>query len=430
MDICEFGTWSEVLTTNFDLCFEKVLRNISGKVTHLHGSMEIPGSLVLTIQSMGRGLPLHSAQLIRKLHESKNLLFIGYSGFDADILDALQSVDGAPVYWLCRDNEMAGVSIRAREFIKNVGGVSIIGDLHQLFNEIRMMMGLQAITPDPCQCVPNWEKHVSEGIEYLPLGDRARFVARICLEANDLNNAIKAYHLSIERTKSLALKAKALINLSFVFYMMRNMEKMRYLSNEAMHYAKAAKNSRYIAHATNNIGLSFIEGNTDDIYKSISYFEKAVRLHEILANNEYKRPDNLRGAAQSLNNLGLAYTRLDKPTEAASAFLRSISIKAEIGDLIGKAISSANLAQIECQQGDWINGIRRHQESMNLLRHFSKLISVGYFTGQMGICFAGAGKREEAKSLLQEALSIYKSVDGPKKELEKFEGKLAELLQG
>jgi tetratricopeptide (TPR) repeat protein len=429
MDLCQLGMWSEVLTTNFDICLEKTVPIISGKVTHLHGSMENPGSLVLTIQSIGSGLPLHIVQIIRKVHQSKNLLFIGYSGYDADILDVLQSVDGKPVFWLCQDNEMAGISRRAGEFIKNVGGVSIIGDLLILLNEIRMLIGLQVIPTGQCNCVLNWEQHVSEGIEYLPLGDRARFVARICLEANDHKNAIKAYHLSIEKTKSPVLKSKALGNLSFVFYMMRNMEKLRSLSLKALHYAKVAKNPRHFAHAINNIGLSFIEGNTDDLHKSISYFEKAAIIHEKLANNAYKRPENLRGASQSLNNLGVAYTRLNKPTEAVNAFLRSISIKDELGDLIGKAISSANLAHIECRQGDWINGIKRHQDSIKILRHFSKLISVGYFTGQMGICFADAGKKEEARSLLKEAISIFKFVDGPKKELEKFESKLAELLQ-
>jgi hypothetical protein len=62
------------------------------------------------------------------------------------------------------------------------------------------------------------------------------------------------------------------------------------------------------------------------------------------------------------------------------------------------------------------------------LRHFSKFVSVGYFTGKMGICFANSGKRKEAQTLLQEAISIYKSVGGPKKELEEFESNLAAII--
>lgn len=427
--ILELGVWSEILTTNFDSCFEKSAPDNYRKVIHLHGSIENPKSLVLTIERIGMGLPHQLAEHLRKLHRSKNMFFIGYSGYDADVLDVLESIDGKPVYWLCMDNQMAGVSIRAKEFIKRVDGVSIIGDLQQLLNEIRILTHLPEVSHGQCRCIYNWQQHVSNGIEYFPLGDRARFVARICLEGNDLDNAIKAYSLAIKASKSDTLKAKALCNLAFVYYMKRDMEKVRTLSLRGRELGLRSKNARFIAAGLNNIGLSFLDGNKDEICKALSYFQEAVYINEKLANNGYRRNNNLRAAAQSLNNIGLVYTKLKRYKEAKDAFLRSIAIKEEYGDLIGKAISSANLSQLECEEGDWIIGFKRHEESIDILLHFSKLISVGYFRGKMGICLANMGRYEEAEKLLEEAVTIYKSVNGPKNELCEFKSKLALVRQ-
>lgn len=97
----ELGVWSEVLTTNFDSCLEKAGLDSPIEVNHLHGSIDNPQSLVLTIERIGIGLPNQLEERLRKLHRSKNILFIGYSGYDADVLDVLESVGGKPVYWLC-----------------------------------------------------------------------------------------------------------------------------------------------------------------------------------------------------------------------------------------------------------------------------------------------------------------------------------------
>lgn len=301
--------------------------------------------------------------------------------------------------------------------------------MHQLLNTIRALTDLPAVAHGQCRCVSNWRQHVSNGVEFLPLGDRARFVARICLEGNDLDSAIQAYSLAIESSKSHTLKASAFCNLAFVYYMKRDMEKVRTVSLHGREMAIKAKNALFIAHAVNNIGLSFSEGGKDDLCKALSYFQEAAHIHQNLANNGYLRKKSLRGAAQSLNNIGLVCTKLKRSKEARYAFYRSMAIKEEYGDLIGKAISSANLSQLECEEGDWVIGLKRHEEAIEMLRQFSKLISVGYFRGKIGICLANAGRHKEAQPFLEEAISIYTSVDGPKKELYEFKSKLALVRQ-
>lgn len=416
-DLSNKGICNEIITTNFDICIEKSCSSIANSVIHLHGSISDPNSLILTIGGIGRGLPNHIADSLRELHRNKILLFLGYSGYDSDILDVLESVNGKPIYWLSLDDNMLGVSSRAKDLIKKVSGVAIIGDITELLYEIRRLAYLETNCNIKCSCNPNWSQVIERSVGKLPIGDRARYVARICLEANDLDNAITAYNIALNNTRNYTIKAKILVNLSFVYYMKRDIASLRELAYKAKQYGLMGKNATFVAHAYNNIGISYLYQQEPDPLLALTYFLKAALIHEQLVLNGFKKMQNLRGAAQSYNNIGLAHMKVNNYINAKNAFQKSIKLKEELGDLIGKAISSLSLAQLECEHNDLEHGLKRHFDSIRTLQEFSKLVSIGYFKGELGKFFYSSGNLKDAENFLKEAVAIYKSVDGPKEEL-------------
>lgn len=94
----EMGVFKKILTTNFDLCIEKASGISPHYVEHLHGSVEEHDSLVVTIERIGQGLPSKHSDSLKRIHNENNLLFIGYSGNDPDIMEILLATHGKPIF--------------------------------------------------------------------------------------------------------------------------------------------------------------------------------------------------------------------------------------------------------------------------------------------------------------------------------------------
>ena len=327
----EMGIFRKILTTNFDHCIERASENSLHNVEHLHGSVGDHDSLVVTIERMGKGLPLQHSDSIKRLHKKYNLLFLGYSGNDPDIMEILLATKGKPVFWLCVDRDMNSISDSAKRLISQSKGTIIIGNMKAFNHILCSMTNSDLIAISDCECKINWQSHIKNYVGKLPSSMRERFVARICLEANMLPQAIKAYSMAIRDERSNRQKAKNSVNLAFAYYIQRDYLQTRRIAKQALSFAMTSKDARSVAHAYNSLGLSYLDGTSQELLKAYSYFKKAARIHNSLANNGKHVNRNLRGNAQSLNNLGLVCMKINKRAEAIESFQTSIKLKKKTG---------------------------------------------------------------------------------------------------
>lgn len=87
---------AELITVNMDTLIEAA----GGSVWHLHGRWDDPESVVTTVRQYADGLsPKVQGELLETLRE-RNVLVLGYSGRDTDVMPLLMRSTSAQLHWL------------------------------------------------------------------------------------------------------------------------------------------------------------------------------------------------------------------------------------------------------------------------------------------------------------------------------------------
>lgn len=87
---------AEQITLNMDTLIEAA----GGEAWHLHGRWDDPSSIVTTVRQYADGLPVSDQQRLEKALNGKNVLVIGYSGRDTDVMPVLMRSSPARVHWM------------------------------------------------------------------------------------------------------------------------------------------------------------------------------------------------------------------------------------------------------------------------------------------------------------------------------------------
>jgi tetratricopeptide (TPR) repeat protein len=95
-----------IITTNQDVLLEKAARLVRKRlhVRHLHGDCRHPRRIVARLSQYVHGLPPESFAAIRDLVAGGELVVIGYSGRDLDVMQALLQTSPASVTWVSRSH--------------------------------------------------------------------------------------------------------------------------------------------------------------------------------------------------------------------------------------------------------------------------------------------------------------------------------------
>jgi tetratricopeptide (TPR) repeat protein len=92
----------------------------------------------------------------------------------------------------------------------------------------------------------------------------------------------------------------------------------------------------------------------------------AVDEHLVRALVLYKRGRNRFGEAETVNALGVAYSRLGQPVDAREQFTKAVALRRALGDRRGVASSLRNLAQLATVQGDFAQAQAHLDEARTL----------------------------------------------------------------
>jgi tetratricopeptide (TPR) repeat protein len=146
------------------------------------------------------------------------------------------------------------------------------------------------------------------------------------------NTKIDSLSNLINENKHDTIKVKALIDLSEILYI-SDLDTVIKLSEEVIAICNAnlqndisATERRSFlmskAGAYNNIG--FIYDDKGDVINALEYYHRSLSIREEL--------DDKFGIAVSLNNIGIIYIKQGEPEQALEYYLKSLQVKQQTGD--------------------------------------------------------------------------------------------------
>jgi DNA-binding SARP family transcriptional activator len=166
----------------------------------------------------------------------------------------------------------------------------------------------------------------------------------------------------------------------------------------ALDSARHVGNRQAEAWVLNNLGEAL--GITGDS-EGISCLEQALAIsHEV--------GDRI-GEARATNNLANIYLKLGRPEEAVDLLRRALDLNRELGYRFGEGVDLVNL-------GDALLGLDRAEEAIDYLQQARRTFAeieeadgTGYALYWLGCCYASLGREAEALDCLRQALASHQT---------------------
>jgi len=166
---------------------------------------------------------------------------------------------------------------------------------------------------------------------------------------------------------------------------------------EALDLERDLANESMQAICLNNIGTVYSEkGQYED---SLTYYQQALQLRE-----KSKAPQDI---VEAVHNLGEIHADMGQYDKAIAYYLRALDLRRSMNDQRGAAIESYGLGMLFVFQGRFGAAIKSEEEALKTFRNIQdKTAWMAQVLGGMSETLILAGRGDEAKSYLDEALSL------------------------
>ncbi|HEY1897336.1 MAG TPA: tetratricopeptide repeat protein, partial [Terracidiphilus sp.] len=166
---------------------------------------------------------------------------------------------------------------------------------------------------------------------------------------------------------------------------------------EALELEREIGNESMQAVCLNNIGSVYSEkGQYED---ALTYLQQVLQLGE-----KSKIPQDI---VNALHNLGQALTSMGEYDQAISYYMRALELRRSINDMRGAALESYGLGGLFDYQGRFGAAIHSKEEALKTFRDLKdRTFWMGEILGGYGQALILAGRMDEAKSSLDEALGL------------------------
>ena len=118
----------------------------------------------------------------------------------------------------------------------------------------------------------------------------------------------------------------------------------------------------------------------------------------------YKRARNTFGEAETVNAMGVAYSRLGQTTEAAEQFGKAVELRRALDDRRGVASSLRNLAQLAIVQGRFDEALEQLEEAKNLFTSLGDAEGLGAVENELGLLAEERGDFPAAQAAFRRVL--------------------------
>ncbi|MGD0792976.1 MAG: tetratricopeptide repeat protein [Terriglobales bacterium] len=184
---------------------------------------------------------------------------------------------------------------------------------------------------------------------------------------------------------------------------------------EALELERDIGNESLQAICLNNIGSVYSEKNQYD--DALTYFQQALQLRE-----KSKVPQDI---VEAVHNLGQVLGGMGQYDQAISYYMRALDLRRSMNDPRGTALESYGLGTVFDYQGRFGAAINSEQDALKIFRDLKdKTFWMAEMLGGYGEALILAGRGDEAKSSLDEALSLSRELknDGVVAQTLGFEG--------
>jgi two-component sensor histidine kinase/Tfp pilus assembly protein PilF len=224
------------------------------------------------------------------------------------------------------------------------------------------------------------------------------------------NTKIDSLSYLINENKYDTLKVKALIELSEILYI-SDLDTVIKLSEEVISICNdnlqddlsdAERRSFLMSKsgAYNNIG--FIYDDKGDVIKALEYYHKSLSIREDL--------DDKLGIAVSLNNIGIIYIKQGEPEQALEYYLKSLKVKQQLGDKKSMATSLNNIAAVYKESGNPHKAIEYYTKSLLIREEIKDEKGIAVTLNNMGTLYKDRGSLDTALNYYTKALKIREKI--------------------
>jgi tetratricopeptide (TPR) repeat protein len=344
LGLCEsFGV--PIATTNFEHLIEGAGES-QQNILHLHGSLGDTASLVIRLNQVGRTIPLLIAKAFLRFVKRKAILIVGYSGRDSDVMRRIDKSEAEEIFWLLFSHSDRAVIAAGSCALRTRCAV---GDAQVLVAEFRKRLRvspryynshLQESTDQEVQrqsILSDWQTQLSTGRRYIA-------IAAVLMLANNFTAASQLLNKGLNVLRNTQEWEQYLVGAAAIFRLTAHFDEGLDCISKALARAENLQGSLF-SRALNVSGLLLLEKTVPEPSLARERFKQAVeQLHNKIGSRDLLAENDLQLLARLHNNLGLASEVLGDYTFAVQAYRESIAIKRSIGDLVGIAQSSANLA--------------------------------------------------------------------------------------
>ncbi len=169
------------------------------------------------------------------------------------------------------------------------------------------------------------------------------------------------------------------------------------MEKEALQMERDVGNDSLQAICLNNIGTAYSEkGQYED---ALTYYQQALQLRE-----KSKVPQDI---VEAVHNLGDTSADMGQYDQAISYYLRALDLRRSMNDQRGAAIESSGLGTLFDYQGRFGAAIKSEQEALKAFRDMKdRSIWMARILNASAEALILAGRRDEAKSVLDESLAL------------------------
>ncbi|MEV7092610.1 BTAD domain-containing putative transcriptional regulator [Amycolatopsis sp. NPDC051045] len=130
--------------------------------------------------------------------------------------------------------------------------------------------------------------------------------------------------------------------------------------------------------------------------------------------------DDPRLYVKTLDMIGFCHFQWDDRPGARKWLGRAAAVAAEYHDIAGEAHAIGNLGFVALRDGEWTTAIDCLERCTGVLREIGNIRRRAFFLVALGDCYRAAGRPDDARRVLHEALDFYRSSteDSHSKELE------------
>jgi len=159
-----------------------------------------------------------------------------------------------------------------------------------------------------------------------------------------------------DESKPDSARLKAIDDMAFYGNLFTNPDSAFALADLEFEFAKAAKDTGYMASSYNTKGSSFLMKG--EPLKSTAYFDTCVNL--------YKKVNDRAGVASTLNNLGIVYHNVGNLKDAVICYTEAIQFYDQDENLRNRARTLLNLGNVYAELNDYDAAMLRYGECKSL----------------------------------------------------------------